>query len=682
MSKRYPAFYILLLLTTKAIAQVNTDFEMVTARCKQLVFSDTAYANEQSLQLTYEMDTRLNPKTILNSIEEEGCWEEIDYASKQRSKWETSWHLYRVMSLCKAWKKNNDNNYLQAIHKSLNYWITKDFLCNNWWHNQINVPYIYSNIMLVLGDAANAEEKEFFNKKMISRVAMQKYAIGQNKIWKHDIEARIALVQQNPEAFNEAIQNMQTVIVSSTREGIQPDYSFQQHGTMLQFGNYGIHYTNSLLFWLSVTAKTKYAFEPAKQKILFDYISNGLRWSVYNGAMDITAIGRQLRDQAEQKRASNLNDNYNLLRKLGTDSLWRFAVDGFASASQLSRNPLIGNKSFWRSDYMINLSEGKYQLSVKTHGPFSTKVESINSENLKGAFLNDGITMIRYTGKEYLNIAPLWNWTMLPGSTLDTTMNPASNQIFETNNKSDFVGQLSDGNAGFSAMDYNRLGVHAHKSYFFIKNMMIALGAGIQADTIQHVVTTIDQKLNKGKLLQSKNNKAWWSGGVGYKLLDLKNIVKTRIQSRKGDWGDIDAASKGELVKASVLSIFMSHKQNDTYAYLAQTGVSAKQFNTFTSQSTVKVVKNTTDVQAIQSENLIMVVFYKAGHLKSDQYEIAVDKPCMVMVSRTGGKPVAWISDPTRKAQLINLKYGKQNAEISLPSGMYAGSAAKHNFAD
>lgn len=671
---------MLLLLATGAIAQYSPDFEAVTVRCKQLVLSDTAYANEQSLQLTYEMDTRLNPVTILNSITEEGSWKEIDYKSKQRSKWETSWHLYRVMSLCKAWKKNKDENYLQAIHKSLNYWITKDFLCNNWWHNQINVPYIYSNIMLTLGDAANTEEKEFFNKKMISRVAMQTYAIGQNKIWKHDIEARIALVQQNPEAFNEAIKNMQTVIVCSTREGIQPDYSFQQHGTMLQFGNYGIHYTNSLLFWLSVTGKTKYTFEPVKQKILFDYISNGLRWSVYNGGMDITAIGRQLRDEAEQKRAENLNDNFNLLRKLGTDSICRFAVDGFADAAQLSCKPLIGNKSFWRSDYMINMSGGKYQFSVKTHGPFSSKVESINSENLKGAFLNDGITMIRYTGKEYLNIAPLWNWTMLPGSTLDTTKNPSSNQIFGTNNKSEFVGQVSDGKAGLSAMNYNRLGVHAHKSYFFINNMMIALGAGIQADTIQNVVTTIEQKLNRGRLLQSKNNKAWWSGGVGYKLLDQKNNVKTSIQLRSGDWGDIDAASKGEMVRDSVLSIFMNHKQNDTYAYLVQTGLNAKQFNTFTKQPSVKLLKNTIDMQAIQCDDLMMVVFYKAGQIKSDQYEIAVDKPCMVMVRKTGGKSIAWISDPTRTEKSINLKYGRQNAAISLPSGMYAGSASNHSF--
>ena len=130
---------------------------------------------------------------------------------------------------------------------------------------------------------------------------------------------------------------------------------------------------------------------------------------------------------------------------------------------------------------MVQLTQDEHMMSVKTHGPLIGKVESINRENMMGAYLNDGVSLIQHSGREYLDICGFWNWTMLPGTTCDTTTLPNQAAVFNTSNQAGFVGQVSDENNGLTTMAYNRLGIRAHKSYFMVNDMLVALGAGIEA---------------------------------------------------------------------------------------------------------------------------------------------------------------------------------------------------------
>jgi chondroitin AC lyase len=41
-------------------------------------------------------------------------------------------------------------------------------------------------------------------------------------------------------------------IKMSSKEGIQPGFSFHQHGPQQQFGNYGLSFLNASSFWLRV----------------------------------------------------------------------------------------------------------------------------------------------------------------------------------------------------------------------------------------------------------------------------------------------------------------------------------------------------------------------------------------------------------------------------------------------
>ncbi|MDP4241014.1 MAG: polysaccharide lyase family 8 super-sandwich domain-containing protein, partial [Bacteroidota bacterium] len=430
--------------------------------------------------------------------------------------------------------------------------------------------------------------------------------------------------------------------------------------------------------------KTEFAFGAVKEKILFDYCSNGLRWTIFDKGMDITAIGRQLRFNCDLKRGMDLNSNFNLIQSSYPVDACSFNLDGF-DTDKSKQCTLVGNRGFWRSDYMVYLKGNNYMMSVKTHGEYVKKIESINSENLKGAFLNDGVSLIQSNGKEYRNIEPLWNWTMLPGTTCDTTIDPGSPNTFKTNNQSQFVGQVSDGTSGISAMDYNRSTVRAHKSYFFTDNLMVALGSGIGSANAKNLVTTINQRfLNHHKVYTStsrfKTNRWIWHDSIAY-IFPGNQTPIVRTEWRTGEWNKVDMVSKTATAKDSILSIFLPQSNNDSYAYIVKPACPLEGITKITEQKDMKILSNTPDVQAIQSKSLVMAVFYNSSLLKVPNGEmIRVNHPCILLYKHDDKKREVWISDPTRKLATIQILIDGKSHDITLPSGDYAGSTLKTFF--
>ena len=532
--------------------------------------------------------------------------------------------------------------------------------------------------MIMLDKEASKTELAYLDNVLSKRVP-QSNPTGQNKIWQHDIEARLALIHNDGVAFQKAIDGMKSLIEISTKEGIQPDYSYHQHGAMLQFGNYGFHYVNSLLFWMTTTANSSYAFEAAKKKILYDYCSNGLRWTVFNKLMDITAIGRQLRYDCDLKRGIDLNNNFNLIKSVYSEDPCSFSLSGFEKKEDKPCD-LSGNKSFWRSDYMIQRDNSKFMISVKTHGNFVKKIESINSENLKGAFLNDGVSLIQCFCSEYHNTEACWNWTMLPGTTCDTTFNPADPEILKSSNLSDFVGQVSDGKSGISAMDYNRLGIKAHKSYFLLDHLMVALGSGIESPDIKNVVTTVDQKsfcyLGDIRLINKPDQWAWIDS-VGYFFPGHQNVIY-KSKQRSGDWSNIDKVSKTGTSKLFMYSLYLGHTKNNSYEYFVKTNCKKSEIRRMHKSKETKILTNTTDVQAIKYSEGIMAVFYRPVSLKISSTEsIQPNKACILIYKKMGSQKVIWVSDPTRNLSSLQIQIGTKTMNITLPSGDYKGSTVK-----
>lgn len=660
------------LLCLNAVAQ-NNDLSAIRNQCRNLLLSDTAYANERSFQFPEDVIYTTNAEGYYRSLTPDGTWKDLEYNRPDiPARWPPIWHLYRVMLLCKAYHKNTDNRYLTAIHHALAYYIQNDFKCNNWWQNEINVPFCFTSIMLMLDKDATPEELAF-TEKLIPR-AQQKNPVGQNKIWQHDIEARFALLHNDQPGFQKALQNLQSVITVSTGEGVQPDYSYQQHGPMLQFGNYGLHFVNSTLFWIKLTAGSAYAFSPEKQQIVLDYCKNGLRWTVFRGNMDITAVGRQIRPDFTRKRGEVMRDAFSLIPGIQpTYNPCDFLIDGISTTPGCTFG---GNKGFWRSDYMVHLQHDQYMMSVKTNGQFVKPVESINGENLKGALLNDGVALIQRDGYEYTNLEAAWRWEMLPGTTTDTTWNVLDPKFHATSNQSGFVGQASDGTNGISAMYYNRAGLTAYKSYFFIDDMMVALGAGISNADKKHVITTINQRTYNSSTGKQLKGQGWfWHDNIGYFFPAQEAELKFRVDYRQGDWGGIDKASAGKKLIDSVGTWYISQAHSDKYVYMVKPNIGVVATHKMATHNPIKVLANSSLVQAVQGGNTIMAVFYRPGTLYiTESQRIQTSQPCVFIYTRNGKSTNLSVSDPTRKLTSVVISVNGNTIPVSLPQGDLAGS--------
>lgn len=65
----------------------------------------------------------------------------------------------------------------------------------------------------------------------------------------------------------EAAEAIWSEIAVSTEEGVQPDFSFHQHGAQQQFGNYGLAYAVNMSRWARVLRDTPWQMPPAKLSV-------------------------------------------------------------------------------------------------------------------------------------------------------------------------------------------------------------------------------------------------------------------------------------------------------------------------------------------------------------------------------------------------------------------------------
>jgi chondroitin AC lyase len=153
--------------------------------------------------------------------------------------------------------------------------------------------------------------------------------------------------------------------------------------------------------------------------------------------------------------------------------------------------PLIGARNFPRSDFVV-FHRPQFSFFLKTVSDRTLLSEvGLNDENLKGARLNCGDHYLLRDGREYFDLAPVWDWKLLPGVTFGEGAGELQRQPF--------VGAVTDGTSCAAAMDYrfgadNKTRLSAKKFWAAHGDVVICLIADLNApDLEQPVRTALDQ---------------------------------------------------------------------------------------------------------------------------------------------------------------------------------------------
>lgn len=496
---------------------------------------------------------------ILKLQKEDGSWTDINYKDRKVSQCEQTLHALRFQRLAIYRELHPDrNDVANALHAALAYWGKTMPVCKNWFYNEINIPKAFAPGFLLFLDEMSETEREIAIAQM-SRAKANR--TGQNQVW----EAGNLLIAGILKGDEEQVRKMATIIqselkISDSEEGLQKDLSFLQHGAQLQFGNYGQSFAQTQSYWIKALKGTGIDYPENKISILKDYITKGAGRTIWNGYMDQNAIGRQIFPNSQVSKSLAM----------------LYAMENLGLTMDDIEN---GPRYYPRADYCNYRSAGWY-ASLRMQSARTIGYEATNNENMKGYFSADGALLVRRNGDEYLDIAPVWNWRHIPG----TTVYDDGKELWGTHkrlpyNKSPRVFGDICGDVMVVAMEYDRDSVKAKKIWAFNKDMILCIGDDISSlRNGDEIITTVEQSRLLGPVESGRSYIR--HNGITYISLDKPFTSGGKIIG-KGNWTAAAAYYGNEEITADMFEITISHgtdAKDGNYRYcIVPTGIGAKE---------------------------------------------------------------------------------------------------------
>ena len=656
-------------------------------------------------------------RSYMSNIQSDGSWSDINYSSTAQTNWAPVTHLDRLQHMAVAYVSEEstlcgDTALYTDIVNGLNYWYAKKPTSTNWYMYEIGWPQRMGVILCLMRKGAKqipstTEQNILTWQKSLSKGPNQSgsQGTGANKM---DIALqwiyRTAL-QEDKTNLDFAVEQFFLPIKFNSGEGLQCDYSYQQHGPQLSVGAYG----NSIL---TATIKVVYYLDGtsyAEQGDYMDYISKFVRIgylpSVRGQYMSYNNVGRSVGGKGGTSRSSfatittalasldaqNATEYNNATLRLQGKEEAGYALPDY-------------HRHFWRSDYTIH-QRGTFSMDVRTASTRTYRCENGNGTNLKGYFMSEGGTWISQSGKEYADIPVVWDWAHLPGTTVPAVSSIPQPAQWGTYGQSTFTGGVSDGTYGATTYKMNNteysIGTQANKSWFFFDKEVVCMGSGIKSTNSSDVHTTINQCYLNGTVTAetaSGNSNTLDTGehgldsimwvnhdGISYYFPNGASNLNVRNDEQSGTWKSIDSSSSDtQTYTKNVFKMWLNHGNKPTAASYAYFIVP----NTNTIKSAKETIDtmsllNTDSVQAVynKSLNMIQAIFYRSCKMRFDSIEVSVSSPCAVMFRNVDTKEVkTYVSDPsygldslTIYAKFPSLSYKQLECKFNVES-QYLGS--------
>lgn len=662
-------------------------------------FFSAGYAGENGFDLVKKRVTAdALPKGIddaaveqlLVTFRPDSTWPGINYQDVSREAFEHRIHYTNLVLLAQAYRHPagayfSNKKVKQTLTAALAFWVRNDFICDNWWYNQIGTPDNLTTVMLLIGEelpkALVARTQPIIGRAHLTASGARPSG---DRIQIAGILAKNLLFVGDRNAFHNVIRVIEHEIKFSTgHRGMQHDYSFHHREDRVNNTlSYGQGYAETFAEWAAWVAGTEYAFATDKINQLIDYYLDGMCKQMVYGKMDDP--GTQNRDISRE----------NSLQVHGTRVIEQLlAASGYRRAElqeimKIRKGEMApGNafaKFFWQTEHYVH-QRAEYFTSVRMHSVRNRNMEEpYNSEGLMNHHRGDGSNYISVTGDEYKNIAPVYDWQKIPGATVlqKPALPPASD--IQKDGLSEFVGAVTDGRYGAVAFDFTSPHdlLKAKKAWFFFDDEYVCLGTGIRSQAEQPVVTTLNQCLLRGQVVVMHDtssiitsgehvleNVSWvYHDSIGYLFPDPAAVHLSNIPAT-GTWYDINGQSHSskQPVTREVFKLWLDHgpaPDSATYQYIVRPAVALKDMESAAAGKEIMILANTPEKQAVRHTGLELceVIFHRYGDLEICQgLRISLDSPGAVMI-KTDGVFATEISlaDPSRKLARMHLQLSQQ----------------------
>ncbi len=691
-------------------------------------------------------------ESLLDSFQEDGTWPGINYSDVSRTAFEHRKHYSNMVSLARAYKTrsskyHNKKKVRETIVSALAYWVENDFICDNWWYNQIGTPGSMVSLMLIIGDELPAGLVEK-TQPIIGRAHINASGArpGGDRIKIAGIQAKNLLFLNEYEQFEEVIRVIESEIKfvpwigrlygytfrlnrsglgvpEANGRGMQYDYSFHHRTDGVNNTlSYGLGYASAFIEWAVYTADTEYSFSDERLNQLIDYFLDGIcKTAVYGKYPDPGAKNRSISRQGTL-HAYNAGMAERLLL---TSDYRKDEIQEIIDIRNKGIKPTLSFATFfWHSEH-FTFQRPDFFTSVRMYSTRTHNMEvPYNSEALFNHHRGDGTNHISRTGDEYYDIAPVFDYQKVPGTTVMQKPEMPSEREIQKLGLTDFAGAVTDGRYGAAAFDFKSPHdpLCARKSWFFFDKEYVCLGSAISCDKELPVATTLNQCLLRDDVtIFSKNSKSiiergeaefeyvdWiFQDGIGY-VFPEPSAVNIKNNKATGSWYLINKQtdSPKDEIELDVFKLWINHGErpsDQSYQYIVVPATSVEELEQNTSNNNVTILSNTADLQAVRHSGLRMcqAVFYKAGEVQiTGRIKLTCDGPGMVMLKAEGGNiSQISVSDPNRELGKIHLSISSKiektgdNFEavwnekeklteiaIDLPQDNYAGQSVTINL--
>ena len=621
---------------------------------------------------------------IISTIQADGSWPGINYKDVSRTGFEHSRHLENMFNLARAYKKTGSPYYgkeevKKALSSAMDFWIRNDFICENWWWNEMGTPNWFVNTMLIMDNDLTEDQKNY-GAKIAYRANMQStgFRPGGDQIVVAGMLGKQALLTRNDDTLNRVIEHMKSEVAVTTGRGLKPDMSFHHRtDNVISTLTYGSGFANSFSYWMVKTAGTKYALPEDQLKLFTDYYIDGISKSMaFAKYRDIGAMNRDMtRKGAISVAGTEIPENLLLSSSYRKDEL-----NQIIRVRKNEEKPnFTWNRYYWHSHYLTH-QRPDWHSSVRMHSSRASNMEQPhNEEGIQMHHFGDGSNFIQRTGTEYFDIFPVWDWQKIPGTTI--MQKPQMHPFRDVAKKglSDFSGGASDGR--YSVLGFDLTSVHdplkAKKAWFYFDNEYVCLGAGIATTSDMPVVTTLNQSLLKGNVIVKANKQqqtlqkgkqaltsvSWiLHDSVGY-LFRNPSSVQLNNTTATGSWRAINhhTWATDDPVNLDVFLVWLDHgnAKNASYEYIVVPNVSGSSLDAYSKKLPVTIISNTPELQAVRNQllGITQAVFYSPGEVAlGNGITLSAENPCIVMVN-LNGKKISKVSvvDPTHKLSSLKL---------------------------
>lgn len=662
-------------------------------------------------------------RELIATLNPDGTWPGIDYMDVSNTGFQHTRHLGNLVEMSRAYKKKGtrlkaDKKLKAAIDQSLNYWIVNDFICENWWHNQIGTPTALVSVLLIMDTDLTKQQIEKIL-PMVGRAHLTASGArpSGDRIKIAGILAKTLLFNRNEPQFNEVIRVIEGEIKFNTgQRGMQHDFSFHHREDRVNNTlSYGLGYADAFAEWAAFVAGTKYQFSEKPLQQLTDYYLDGICKQMVYGKYDDP--GTKNRDITRPERH----------RAMGTATPERLLTAGSYRKKELKEiirirrgetSPTLSHSTFYWQTEHFSFQRPDFFTSVRMHSYRNQNMEwPYNGEGLMNHHRGDGTNYISVTGDEYSNMAPVYDWQKIPGATiLQKPALPTENEI-QKKGLTDFAGAVTDGKYGAVAYDFKSPHdpLSAQKAWFFFDNEYVCLGTGINSRSKLPAATTVNQCLLHGDVLLMTGTKKTtipqgerrleqvkWilHDGIGYIFPEAQKVNLSN-QAQTGSWFKVNRQSDSpkEEISLDVFKLWLDHgvqPAKANYQYIVVPSTTEAEIEK--SARNIKIIINTPEFQAVKHSglNIFQAIFYTSGEIQvSESRKIGMDSPGLVMI-KTNDQAVKQISvaDPSRRLRKIHLTVnekieksgenfrafwnpakGVSEIAIDLPQTVYAGKS-------